>query len=142
MKTSHTLSLRIATLALVNAPWVGSALAQTTEAPVQTPGTAPGAPAAAPGWLNFALLGGMIFFMYLFIIRPQAKRQKEHKAFLDSLRTGQEVITSSGLIGKITSISDSVVTVDLGSTNVRVLKSAISGELKGGVNAAAITPAT
>ena len=121
---------------------VSQALAQApVEAPVLAPGAGP-APVggAMPQWLNFALMGGMIFFLYLFIIRPQAKRQKEHKTFIDALKTGQEVITSSGLIGRITSISENIVTVDLGSGSVRVLKSAISGELN--KSGAGGTPAT
>jgi preprotein translocase subunit YajC len=97
--------------------------------PVVTPGTTASAAGAPPAWMNFVLLGGMILFMYLFIIRPNSKRQKEHKNFLESLAPGKEVITSSGLIGKVTHISDTIVTVDLGTTSVRVLKSAISGEL-------------
>jgi|GEM_PF-102096 len=98
--------------------------------PVLTPGTSSSA-TAAPGaqWMQFVLIGGMVLFMYLFIIRPNAKRQKEQKAFLESLTPGKEVITSSGLIGKVLSVNDAIVTVDLGTTTVRVLKSAISGEL-------------
>lgn len=104
------------------------------DAPVMTPGTsAPAAGGAAqpppPGWMNFVLLGGMVLFMWLFIIRPQSKRQKEHKKFLDAMQVGQEVVTSSGFIGKVTQVTDSIVTIDLGSSSVRVLKSAISGKL-------------
>lgn len=104
---------------------------QAADAPVQTAGTATtgGTGMSNPAWMQILLFGGMFFFMWLFILRPQSKKQKEHKNFLDSLKTGQEVITSGGLIGKITSVSDSIVTVDLGTSSVRVLKSAISGEL-------------
>jgi len=106
------------------------AFAQETGGPVLTPGaTAAGSSGSPPPWLNFALFGGMILFMWLFIIRPNSKRQKEHKAFVESLSPGKEVITSSGLIGKVTSVSDTIVTIDLGTTTVRVLKSAVSGEL-------------
>lgn len=104
---------------------------QAADAPVQTAGTAAagGTGMSNPAWMQILLFGGMFFFMWLFILRPQGKKQKEHKNFLDSLKSGQEVITSGGLIGKITSVSDSIVTVDLGTSSVRVLKSAISGEL-------------
>ncbi len=103
---------------------------QAADAPVQTAGTATaGSALGNPAWMQILLFGGMFFFMWLFILRPQAKKQKEHKTFLDSLKTGQEVITSGGLIGKISAVSDTVVTVDLGTSSVRVLKSAISGEL-------------
>ncbi len=86
----------------------------------------PGAPAA---WMNLVIFGGMILFMYFFVIRPQQKRQKEHRNFIESLKTGMEVVTASGLIGRITAITDTIVTLDLGNTSVRVLKSTISGEL-------------
>lgn len=102
------------------------------DGPIKTPAGgaegAAGAPAGA-GWMNFLLLGGMFFFMWLFIIRPQAKRQKEHKLFLEKLEHGQEVITSGGLIGRITAVQDTIVTLDTGSGTVRILKTAVSGEL-------------
>lgn len=113
-----------------------AALAQAPAAdgPVAVPGgaTPSGAPAAsgsAPAWMNLVIFGGMILFMFFFIIRPQQKRQKEHKNFIESLKTGMEVVTASGLIGRITTITDTIVTLDLGSTSVRVLKTTISGEL-------------
>ena len=115
--------------------WVGSglllwsaSLAVAQDEPVKT-AAAPAAGPVGAGYMNFILIGAMFFFMWLFIIRPQAKRQKEHKLFLEKLATGQEVVTSGGLIGKITLVQDTVVTLDLGSSSVRVLKSAISGEL-------------
>ena len=96
---------------------------------VAVPGTtATSAPAGAPGWINLVMLGGMFLLMWLFIIRPQAKRQKEHKNFLESLKVGQEVVTASGIIGKISQISDSVVTLNVGNTQIPFLKSGISAE--------------
>lgn len=108
--------------------------AAVSDGPVVVPGGAAaagaaGGPAAAPGWMNLVIFGGMILFMWFFVIRPQQKRQKEHKSFIESLKTGMEVVTASGLIGKITSITDTIVTLDLGNTSVRVLKHTISGEL-------------
>jgi preprotein translocase subunit YajC len=129
-----------AALSLFLAPFSLAAMnawAQATPAgdgPVAVPGDAPAAGAAAsaagaPAWMNLVIFGGMILFMFFFVIRPQQKRQKEHKNFIESLKTGMEVVTASGLIGRITSITDTIVTLDLGSTSVRVLKSTISGEL-------------
>lgn len=119
--------LRYIASAIVFLSYQGLALAQ--DAPVQTPGTSPNAPAGAPGWMNMVLLAGMILFMWLFIIRPQSKRQKEHRTFLDSLQTGMEVVTSGGIIGRVTNVSDTIVTIDVGNGSVRVLKSAVSGKL-------------
>lgn len=89
----------------------------------------------APGWINLALIGGMVLFMWLFIIRPQSKRQKEHRAFVESLTPGKEVITQAGLIGKIVSVSDAIATIDFGQGPVRVLKSSIASEMASTSNA-------
>ena len=106
-----------------------SALAQdsSTGIPVQTPSAGAAAP-AAPVWMNIAMLGGMFLLMWLFIIRPQSKRQKEQKFFLDNLKIGQDIVTSSGILGKVTQISDSIVTLNIGSTTIQVLKSGILSE--------------
>ncbi|MCK3658900.1 preprotein translocase subunit YajC [Pasteurellaceae bacterium Pebbles2] len=69
----------------------------------------------------FALFGLIFYFM---IYRPQAKRNKEHKALMDSLGKGSEVLTSGGLIGKITKLtegSDEVV-IALNPTNEVTIK--------------------
>jgi preprotein translocase subunit YajC len=54
-----------------------------------------------------------IFFgiMYFMIIRPQSKKGKEHAALLDSLSKGDEVVTSAGIIGKITKMGDNFIEV-------------------------------
>ena len=97
------------------------------------PAAGGGAPGAAGGGMTtLIMLGGMFLFMWFFIIRPQRKRQKEHDTFLKGLSVNTEVITSSGLIGTVVDIKDTVVTLDLGNSKVRVLKSYISGELKAG----------
>jgi preprotein translocase subunit YajC len=50
---------------------------------------------------------------YFLLIRPQVKRQKEHKAMVDALNKGDEVLTAGGLIGKITDLTDQYVTVQI-----------------------------
>lgn len=67
---------------------------------------------------------------YLFFIRPQVKKQKNQQNFLESLEKGKDVVTGSGLIGKINKIEDDVVSLQLDTkTYVKVLKSAISREM-------------
>lgn len=65
-----------------------------------------GAPAAAagPDMLIMLLIFGVIF--YFMIYRPQAKRVKEHKNLVSSLAKGDEVLTSGGIIGKITKVAE------------------------------------
>ncbi len=73
--------------------------------------------------LPFALMFGVMYFM---LIRPQSKKRKEHEAWLAGLKKGDSVITQGGVIGKITSVSDDVVTLDVGKdVKVRVLRSYI-----------------
>lgn len=64
--------------------------------------------------------------MYFLIIRPQVKKAKEHTKLLDTLQIGDEVVTTGGLIGRIRSVSDTFIVLDLGSTTVKVMKENIS----------------
>jgi preprotein translocase subunit YajC len=72
----------------------------------------------------------MFVVVFFFFIRPQAKKQKEQTKFLDSLEKGDEVVTSSGFIGRINKIEGSLITLNLGEkTFVRVTKGSISKEM-------------
>ncbi|MBK6273544.1 MAG: preprotein translocase subunit YajC [Saprospirales bacterium] len=80
------------------------------------------------------LLMGVVF--YFFLIRPQNKKQKEAQAFLEAIKVGDKVITTSGIHGKITSINDDntvLVQVD-GPTRLKMEKSSINAELTKAVN--------
>lgn len=68
----------------------------------------------------------MFVLMYFLIIRPQMKKAKEHGKLLETLQIGDEVVTSGGLIGRIRSVSDTFIVLDLGSTTVKVLKENIT----------------
>ena len=91
---------------------------------------------AAPGGSN-PLLGMLFPFLiiivfYFFLIRPQMKRQKDQQKFVDSLKEGMDVVTQSGIIGKITKIDGAVVRLMVDDkTFMRVVKSSIQGEYKG-----------
>jgi len=55
----------------------------------------------------------MFVVLYFIMIRPQMKRQKEHKAMLDALAKGDEVVTSGGLVGKVSKLGESFVHVEV-----------------------------
>lgn len=55
----------------------------------------------------------MFVVLYFVMIRPQMKRQKETKAMLDALTKGDEVVTQGGVIGKITKLGDTFVSVEV-----------------------------
>lgn len=72
----------------------------------------------------------MFVVIFFFFIRPQAKKQKEQIKFLDSLDKGEEVVTASGLIGRINKIDGNIVTLTIAEkTFVRVTKGSISKEM-------------
>ena len=93
--------------------------------------SAGGQPQGGFGMLVFPVI--LIAIMYFLMIRPQMKRQKEHKAMLDKLSGGDEVLTSGGLAGVVTDIGDNFVTVEIAdNVRVRVQKGAIGNVLPKG----------
>lgn len=85
---------------------------------LQAEATEPGFP-----WILFL---GMFIIMYFFMIRPQMKRQREAKEFREAISKGDTVVTIGGVHGKIISISDLTVVLEVESGKIRVSKSAIS----------------
>ena len=76
------------------------------------------------------LLAILIAIFYFFFIRPSAKKQKTQNAFLTSLEKGKEVVTSSGIIGKISKITDKDITLQVSEKGfLRVTKGSISNEM-------------
>jgi preprotein translocase subunit YajC len=79
----------------------------------------------------------MFVILYFLMIRPQMKRQKEHRNLLSALSKGDEVVTSGGLLGKVTRVTDTYITVEIAEAadkpiEVMVQKSAVSTVLPKG----------
>ncbi|MDM7456589.1 MAG: preprotein translocase subunit YajC [Tepidimonas sp.] len=55
----------------------------------------------------------MFVVLYFVMIRPQMKRQKEHKAMIDALAKGDEVVTAGGLLGKVSKLGESTIGIEL-----------------------------
>lgn len=77
---------------------------------------------------QFILLGGILAVFYLFMIRPQQRRQKEQRTFLEKMKKGTSVVTIGGIHGKIHEVADSTVTIELDNkgTKMTLSKGAIS----------------
>jgi preprotein translocase subunit YajC len=91
-------------------------------------GMAPAQGGEANPYSGFIMLAIMFAIFYFLLIRPQQKKMKEHQAMLGRLERGDEVITSGGLLGKVTAISDNedIVTLQVAdNVKVRVQKSSI-----------------
>lgn len=70
----------------------------------------------------------MVVVFYFLLIRPQQKKAKEHRAMLSALKVGEEIVTSGGLLGRITGLSDRIITIEVAEKiRLRVLRSHILG---------------
>lgn len=77
--------------------------------------TAPAAGAGEGGTMQLVIMVGMFAVLYFVMIRPQMKRQKEHKAMIEALAKGDEVVTSGGLIGRVTKLDDNHLRLEVAS---------------------------
>ena len=97
-------------------------------------GTGPGGAGAAGGAPAGGMMGSLVplllmfLVFYILLIRPQQKRTKQHRELLNSLKKGDEVITSGGLFGKVTGITENVVTLEVADkVRIKVQRANISG---------------
>ncbi|MCM0606646.1 MAG: preprotein translocase subunit YajC [Xanthomonadaceae bacterium] len=111
------------------------ALPAGTSAPVAQAITGGAAP-AQQGMTFGMFLPIIVMFVvfYFFMVRPQQKKLKEHQDLLGGLKTGDEIISASGILGKITGLTEKVVTVEIANdVKVKMLKSQISQVVKGNI---------
>ena len=98
--------------------FISSAIAQT-------------APAAAGGDMQSSLMSMlplllMFVVLYFVMIRPQMKKQKEHRAMIDALAKGDEVVTAGGLLGTISKLGDNYVGLQIANNvDIQIQRSAI-----------------
>ncbi len=94
--------------------------------------------ASQGGLMGFLPLILIFVVFYFMLIRPQMKRAKEHKKLVVELSKGDEIVTNGGILGKITDLSDSFVTMELAdNVNIKVQRHAIANVMpKGTINSA------
>jgi preprotein translocase subunit YajC len=80
----------------------------------------------APWFVNLFPLFLLLFAFYFAILRPQQKRQKTHDALMKTIKTGDKVTTSGGIIGIVVNVKERTVSIRSADTKLEVLKSAIS----------------
>ena len=99
------------------------------------PAYAQAAPAATGGSMMSTLLFpiALIAIMYFLMIRPQMKRAKEHRAMVDKLSVGDEVITNGGIAGTVRTLGESFIHVEVAQgVEVRLQKGAVANVLPKG----------
>ncbi len=75
--------------------------------------------AEGAAWTNILMIVALIAIFYLFMIRPQQKRQKEIRKFREGLKPGDSVVTAGGIYGKIRSVNESTFSVEI-TKDVRI----------------------
>ena len=82
---------------------------------------------------NLIFIGGMFVLFYLILWRPQSKRAKEHKELIVSISKGDEVMTSGGVLGKITAVSEDYLAMQIAEgVVIKVQKSSVAAALPKG----------
>ncbi|WOO87471.1 preprotein translocase subunit YajC [Mollicutes bacterium LVI A0039] len=72
----------------------------------------------------------MFGIMYLFLIRPQNKREAQRKSLVDSLQKGDRVRSVGGIVGSVTSVNDTTIVIRSGSGDIELLKESIANKLE------------
>ena len=93
---------------------------------------APAASAADP-LASLILPIGLVVLFYFFLIRPQSKRAKQHKEMVSALQKGEEVVTTGGVLGKITAVSENFVSLEISrDVSIQVQKNSIQAVMPKG----------
>ena len=110
--------------------FISDAYAQAAAAPAQ----------GSQGIMGMFLPMIVVFAIFYFlIIRPQKKRDKDHQSFMSSLQKGDDVVTQSGLLGKVTGIADKVITLEVApNVKIKVLRATVIQKVDQNLNATAV----
>ena len=101
-------------------------------APAAAITAAPAAHQSSP-WGTVIMLVVFFAIFYFLLIRPQSKRAKQQRQLLSSLNKGDEVMTSGGLMGKITDIEDNIISIEIAQNVViKVQKPSVTATLPKG----------
>lgn len=82
---------------------------------------------------QFLLLFGFLVIFYMLVMRPQRKREKSHRELISSLQKGDEVVTSGGIVGRITKVNEGFVVIEVADKlELKFQRSAILSSLPKG----------
>ena len=89
--------------------------------PPAQPGTS-----SPPGWTGFVPLVLMVVVFYFLLIRPQQKKQKEHDKLLKTLRSGDKIVTSGGIVGVVITVKETSVNIRSNDSKLEIQKTAVT----------------
>ena len=88
--------------------------------------SAPSSPKPAPMWTNLVPLLLMVVVFYFILIRPQQKKAKDHTTLLKTLRSGDKIVTTGGVLGVVVTVKEKSVSIRSADTKLEILKSAVA----------------
>jgi preprotein translocase subunit YajC len=113
-------------VSLAIAPWAAAEASQVVKAALEALFAQAGGAQSNP-LTTFGFLAVMVVIFYFFLIRPQSKQAKEHKAMLAALKKGDVVVTASGIVGRVHAVADKYIVVEVApSVRLRILAGSIS----------------
>lgn len=93
----------------------------------------PATAAAGNGFVSLIPLVLLFVVFYFLLIRPQNKRMKEHKQMIEALAKGDEIVTNGGLLGKVTSLGDNFIVIEIAlNIEVKIQRQAIAAVMPKG----------
>jgi preprotein translocase subunit YajC len=97
-----------------------------------SPAAPAGAQGAPPNWMSFAPMILIVIVFYFILIRPQQKRAKQQAALIQSIKSGDKVVTSSGIVGVVITVKDNTVSLRSADAKMEITKSSVTQILEGG----------
>jgi preprotein translocase subunit YajC len=95
------------------------------------PQTAPAAQQQPPSWMTFAPMVLLVIVFYFILIRPQQQRAKQQAKLISELKSGDKVVTSSGIVGVVISVKDRTVSLRSMDAKMEVTKASVTEILAG-----------
>jgi preprotein translocase subunit YajC len=95
-----------------------------------TTGTA-GQAQQQPAWMGFAPMVLLVIVFYFVLIRPQQKRAKQQATLISNLKSGDKVVTTSGIVGTVITVKDKTVSIRSADAKMEVTKSSVTEILEG-----------
>lgn len=94
---------------------------------------APAAGGQGDPLMSLILPIGLVVLFYFMLIRPQSKRQKEHKQMVAGIQKGEEVVSNGGILGKVIKVGDNFVTLEISDgVNINIQKNSIQSVMPKG----------
>ncbi|GGI80306.1 preprotein translocase subunit YajC [Legionella impletisoli] len=92
-----------------------------------------GQPAQADGTFSLIMIAAIFVLFYFMLIRPQNKRAKEHRELISNLKKGDEIITSGGILAKVTALEEQYIKANIAEgIEINIQRNAVSAVLPKG----------